>query len=167
MTSKVSLATAGVFGVLGLVVGGAAIWLASAAHFTPPPSPPHDAHKHAKIKLTSDSGTCDYKTVNGGGSDVSNKFPLLNKTNGDDIDWIGQDTRPHHGNPRSLTVAFSASPFTSPGPFTSTTNAAPSGPIAPGTTEGDYPYSSVTFVDDGGNTIPCSNATDPGVHVDP
>src|SRR3974377_1100742 len=116
---KMSLAAAGGFSSLGIVVGVGALWLALAAHLVPGPAP-QAVHKRAKIRLTTDSGVCEYKTVGGRGNEVSDKFPLLNKTNGDDIEWTGQDARPGpgHGNPQSVTISFSTSPFTASGPFT-------------------------------------------------
>ena len=129
-------------------------------------------HQHATITLLSNSGNsgpCDFK-ANHGGSDVAHKFPFLSLRSGDDIDWIVKDGRSDHHDPLNFTINFPNSAGGSP--FSNYTYPSPgghrvrSGPINANATYGDYQYASIDLVADDGQHISCSNASDPGVHVD-
>lgn len=168
---KMSLAVASGFTVLGIVLTIAALFIPAVRHLLGSPSRAA-VRKHAKIKLLDNSGTsgtCEYK-ADLGGNDVLNKFPVLSKQNNDDIDWVGKDGRAGHHDQKSLQVNFpnsaAGSPFYPSSTFTSTgTTPVSSGPITTNT-YGDFAYASIVFTTDDGQTISCSNATDPGVHVD-
>jgi len=176
-TGKMSLAAAGGFTILGVALTVAATFIPGVRHFFGPS--PAAVNFHAKIKVSNFTpdpsnpgaylGTCEFKANHGGG-DIAYKFPGL--SSGDTIDWTGTDGRPSHHDPRTVTVNFpnsaAGSPFfpayTFPGPGG---HQFPNPPVAPSSTatEGDYTYDSIVFLTDDNLTVRCSNATDPGVHV--
>ena len=175
---KMSLMAAGGFTVLGIVLTVAAMFIPAVRHalggFPKPPT-----HQHATITLLDFTpsptnpnvgfGNCDFK-ANHGGNDAANKFPFLSIGNGDDIDWTVKDGRSGQHDPQIFSINFPSSAGGSPfstNTFPSTNgHRVSSGPLTT-TTYGDFQYDSITLVTiDDNKNVSCSNAKDPGVHVD-
>ena len=168
---KMSLMAAGGFTLLGVVLTVAALFIPAVrvalGVF------PKATHQHATITLLNNSGAsgpCDFK-ANHGGSDVAAKFPFLRISSGDDIDWIVKDARSGHHDPQNFTISFPNSAVGSPF-FPNYTYQSPGGQrvgsrsINANASYGDYQYAHIDLVADDGQQISCSNASDPGVHVD-
>ena len=176
--SKMSLTAAGGFTLLGVGLTVAALFI-PAVRLALVGSQTATKNWHATITLKNftptspdtpnvGTGECDFK-ANHGGNDASNKFPSLSLGSRDDIDWTVKDGRPGQHDPQIFSVNFPSggSPFSTNTFPTTNGHRVSSGPLLPTTTYGDFPYDSITLVtfDDNLN-VKCSNAKDPGVHVD-
>ena len=176
---KMSLTAAGGFTLLGVVLTVAALFI-PAVRLALGGSQNATTHWHATITLLNftpssndpnvGTGECDFK-ANHGGNDAANKFPSLSLGNRDDIDWTVKDGRSGQHDPQIFSVNF---PSTAGGsPFATNTFSSTNGhrtsagsPLTT-TTYGDFQYDSITLVTlDDNKKVSCSNAKDPGVHVD-
>ena len=175
---KMSLTAAGGFTLLGVVLTVAALFI-PAVRLALGGSQKATKNWHATITLLDftpsqtnpnvGTGNCDFK-ANHGGNDVANRFPSLSIGSRDDIDWTVKDGRSGHHDPSVFSINFPStaggSPFSNY-TFPSTNGHRVSSGSLTTTTYGDFQYDSITLVTvDDNKNVSCSNAKDPGVHVD-
>lgn len=175
-SGKMSIAKVAVIGIVGIALGVVVTVFSSKRLFVGQGAAPMT--RNVVITLLDDDGTgnhpCNFLADDGNPTHlVRYKFPVIKPRHGgnpgDTLSWAVRDGRTHP-DPQlpSFDVNFptGATPFTdSKGApkrkFTNNDNNSGDSTSA----AGDYPYESVIFHTSTGD-IPCSNARDPGGHVD-
>jgi len=167
---KMSLMAAGGFTVLGIVLTVAAMFIPTIRLFMFGRTAANAVTRQANIILK-DGHKCDFWVYNNG-QQFSHKFPVLKRrqgsTTGDNVTWKAWEGRSDHpgGTQLFFDLYFpsTATPFSSDHYYKNDTTVNENTNTSSDSSSkyGDYVYLKVTFTD--GDF--CSNATDPGVHVD-
>lgn len=173
MNRKVSILAAGGFGILGIVVG-LALRLVAPQFFAAAVTP---INRTVKITLQNPVAgvyTCDFRADNADGQFDAYKFPVLTPRHGghpgDTVTWSVVDGRTGMGGaalPFEVDFPQNNTPFTdaNDNPKWKFTNADPSSGDSK-KSRSDFAYDQVIATTPDVGPVNCSNARDPGVHVD-
>jgi len=169
MNGKMSIAKVAGIGIVGILLGFVGSkFLFRSVFFAVAKAPTYP--KFAVIKLKDDA-TCDF-LADGTQYRFPNLKPRYGSAPGDSISWYGQDGRSHHTGSLNFDLYFPSdgTPFTdASGALKSHFSNSDNNSGDSANSAGDYPYDRVIMHTIPGNPagdVSCSNAKDPGVHID-